>query len=141
MPNWRIILRNNDGSVVSNVHHGFDIVHRYISSLQWSPDVTSGDKNSLNSKLIVGPVNKTHNQLSYQCISPTTRGLVISSVEIMTVVGKVNNDCSNMKIINNCLYVTDAPSVIINADEIYTTSITISLNTYSRPASMWRCIT
>ena len=45
MPNWRIILRNNDGSVVSNVHHGFDIVHRYITSLQWAPDLTSGDKN------------------------------------------------------------------------------------------------
>ena len=30
--------------------------------------------------------------------------------------------------------VTDAPSVIINVDEICTTSITISLNTYSHPA-------
>ena len=31
-------------------------------------------------------------------------------------------------------YVTDSPSVIINVDEICTTSITISLNTHSHPS-------
>ena len=31
-------------------------------------------------------------------------------------------------------HVTDSPSVMINVDEICTTSITISLNTYSHPA-------
>ena len=34
---------------------------------------------------------------------------------------------------NHYLHVTDPPSVIINVDEICTTSITISLNTYSHP--------
>ena len=32
------------------------------------------------------------------------------------------------------MYVTDPPSVIINVDEICTTSIIISLNTHSHPA-------
>ena len=100
LPSWRIILRNDDGSVVSNVtHNGIDIVDRHINGLQWLPDETSGDNTSPNSKLLVGPVNKTHNQSSYQCIFVTTRGSIISSVGIITVVGKANNDYSNTKII------------------------------------------
>ena len=31
-------------------------------------DLTSGDNNATNSKLLVGPVNMSHNQSSYQCI-------------------------------------------------------------------------
>ena len=89
IPNWRIVLRNDNGSVVSNVtHNGIFIVQEYINGLQWLPDLTSGDNNSPNSKLLVGPVNKTHNQSSYQCIFSTFRGAVISSVGTMTVVGK-----------------------------------------------------
>ena len=100
VPNWRIIIRNDDGSVVSNVTHtGFDIVQGHINGLQWSPDLTSGDNTSPNSKLLVGPVDKAHNQSSYQCIILTLSGTVISSVGTMAVVGKANNDCSNTKII------------------------------------------
>ena len=96
IPNWRIILRSDDGSVVSNVtHHGFDIGQEHINGLQWSPDLTSGDDNAPNSKLLVGPVNKTHNQSSYQCVFLTTSGLVISCVGTMTVIGKANHDCSS----------------------------------------------
>ena len=84
VPIWRIILRDDDGSVVSNViHNGLDIVHRHINGLQWSPDLT----NATNSKLLVGPVNKTHNQSSYQCIFTRLRGSVSSSVGTLTVVG------------------------------------------------------
>ena len=97
IPNWRIILRNDDGSVVSNVtHNGIDIAQEHINGLQWSPDITSGDNTSPNSKLLVGPVNKTHNHSSYQCIFITFNlsGNVmsaISSIGAMTVVGKLNN--------------------------------------------------
>ena len=76
-------------------HAGNDIVRGHINGLQWSPDLTSGDNNSPNSKLLVGPVNKTHDQSSYQCsIFVAPHGDVISSVGTITVVGKANNDYS-----------------------------------------------
>ena len=59
-----------------------------MNGLQWSPDLTSGDNNASNSKLLVGPVNKTHNQSSYQCIIRSTSGNLVSSVGTLTVVGK-----------------------------------------------------
>ena len=91
-PSWRIILRNDDGSVVSDVTHtGLDIVHGDINDLQWSPDLTSGENNAPNSKLLVGPVNRTHNQSSYQCIITRTWIPMITSVGTMTVVGKAND--------------------------------------------------
>ena len=100
VPSWRIILRNDDGSVVSDVtHHGMDILDEHINGLQWLPDITSGDNTSPNSKLLVGPVNKTHNQSSYQCVIPTISDPVISSVGTMTIMGKTNNDCNSTKII------------------------------------------
>ena len=93
LPSWRIILRKDDGNVISNVtHSGLDIVRGHINGLQWLFDETSGDNNAPNSKLLVGPVNKTHNQSSYQCVIPTTRSLIISSVGTITVVGKTNDN-------------------------------------------------
>ena len=96
VPNWRVIFRNDDGGIISNVTHaGIDIARRHINGLQWLPDQTSGENNSPNSKLLVGPVNKTHNQSSYQCDIFVSNGNdVISSVGTMTVVGKTNNDYS-----------------------------------------------
>ena len=89
LSSWRIILKNDDGSVVSNVtHNGLDIVQGDNNGLQWLPDVTSGDNNSPNSKLLVGPLNNTHNQSSYQCTFTILSGPIISSVGTMTVVGK-----------------------------------------------------
>ena len=92
-PDWRIIFRSHDGSIVSNdTVNGVDIVSGHINGLQWVPDLTSGDNNATNSKLLVGPVNMTHNQSSYQCIF-TLSGPVISTVGIMTVVGKTTYVC------------------------------------------------
>ena len=90
VPNWRIIFRSDDGSVISNdTVDGDDILQRLINGLQWVPDTTSGDNNATNSKLLVGPVNVTHNQSSYQCIFTMGQGdTIISSVGRMTVVGK-----------------------------------------------------
>ena len=89
-PNWRIIFRSNDGNIVTNDFvDGDDIAQRLINGLQWVPDLTSGDNNATNSKLLVGPVNMTHNQSSYQCIFTRGQGVpVISSVGTITVVGK-----------------------------------------------------
>ena len=89
VPHWRIIFRSDNGSIVSNdTVDGRNIVNRLINGLQWVPDLTSGDNNATNSKLLVGPVNMTHNQSSYQCIFTAIGGSVISSVGTITVIGK-----------------------------------------------------
>ena len=90
LPNWRIVFRSDDGSIISNnTIDGDDIDNGHINSLQWLPDLTSGDNNAPNSKLLVGPVNMTHNQSSYQCIFELIGSdTIISSVGTMTVVGK-----------------------------------------------------
>ena len=95
-PDWRIIFRRDDGSIVSNdIIDGLDTINGSINGLQWVPDLTSGDINATNSKLLVGPVNMTYNQSSYQCIFTiaSLNGLksLISSVGTMTVVGKTMN--------------------------------------------------
>ena len=89
IPDWRIIFRSDSGSIVSNdTVNGVDILSRLINGLQWVPDLTSGDNNATNSKLLVGPVNMTHNQSSYQCIFTMSRGgSIINSVGTMIVVG------------------------------------------------------
>ena len=96
VPSWRVVLRNDDGNVISNVTHtALDISTGHISGLQWSPDLISGDNNAPNSKLLVGPVNKTHNQSSYQCsfISADGQRVISSSrVGTMTIVGKTALD-------------------------------------------------
>ena len=102
-PDWRIIFRSDNGSIVSNdIIDGLNIINGSIHGLQWVPDLTSGDINGTNSKLLVGPVNMTHNQSSYQCIFTVAslNGLksVISSVGTMTVVGKATNMSSYVRI-------------------------------------------
>jgi len=92
-PNWRIVFRNDNGDIISsNSIRGHQISQGNINGLQWLPDLTSGVNYSPNSKLLVGPVNMTHNQSSYQCSIPSlslnTFTLITSSVGIMTVVGK-----------------------------------------------------
>ena len=89
IPNWSIIFRNDDGSIISNdTINGDDIFNGLINGLQWVADLTSGDNNGTNSKLLVGPVNMAHNQSSYQCVFRRIVHSVISNVGTMTVVGK-----------------------------------------------------
>ena len=89
IPKWRIVFRSDNGSIISNdTIDRYDILVGLINDLQWLADLTSGDNNATNSKLLVGPVNMIHNQSSYQCIFPRIGGSIISSVGTMTVVGK-----------------------------------------------------
>ena len=90
VPNRRIVFRSDNGSIIDNdTINGVDIFN-LINGLQWWPDLTSGDNNGTNSKLLVGSVNNmTHNQSSYQCVFQRIGGgSVISSVGTMTIVGK-----------------------------------------------------
>ena len=61
VPNWRIVFRSDNGSIISNdIIDGLNTINGFINGLQWVPDLTSGDNNATNSKLLVGPVNMTH---------------------------------------------------------------------------------
>ena len=91
-PNWRIIMRNDNGIIVSNeTISSSDIVEDHVSGLEWVPDTNSGVDDATNIKLLFGPVNNIHNQSSFQCIFVTSRNEVItaSSVGTITVVGKM----------------------------------------------------
>ena len=69
LPNWRIISRAEDGSVISDVtRNATDINNNLGDKLLWVPDLTNPDVNSsINSVLLIGPVDKSYNQSSYQC--------------------------------------------------------------------------
>ena len=85
-------MRNDNGSIVSNeTIVGSNIAANLVSDLEWVPDLNSGEDNATNSKLLFGPVNNTHNQLSFQCIFVTSQNEVIaaSSIGTITVVGKM----------------------------------------------------
>ena len=90
IPDWRIIMRNSDnGSIVSNeTLWGLNITRNHINDLKWIPDLSSGEDHAPNSKLIIGPVNSTHNQSSYQCFFETLQGTVTSSIATITALGK-----------------------------------------------------
>ena len=92
-PDWNIITRSNDGSVISNVtvtpnEINSDNNNGNSDRLVYEPDVTSGPNNALNNRLLVGPVDETHNQSSYQCIFDLALMDVVSSIGIITVAGE-----------------------------------------------------
>ena len=92
-PVWNIITRSNDGSVISNVTISSNQINSDNNNgnsdhLVYEPDVTSGPNNATNNRLLVGPVDKTHNQSSYQCIFDLALMDVISSIGTIAVAGK-----------------------------------------------------
>ena len=91
VPRWRIIRRNADGSVMSNItFEAVDIYTNANDGLEWVPDLSSGDNNAPNGRLVVGPVDDTYNQSSYQCIFVLSGGTttIESSIGTLTVTGK-----------------------------------------------------
>ena len=89
VPNWRIVRRSDDGSVISDmIVSASDIVRNTNDSLEWVPDTTSGDDMSPNSRLLVGPVDETYNQSSYQCIFTVGVNVIESSVGTLTISGE-----------------------------------------------------
>ena len=87
VPDWRIIKRSSNGTVISNVAiSGSDIIRNTNDGLEWISDLA----NPNNSVLRVGPVDSTDNQSSYQCTFATIlNGLVFSEVGKLTVIGEV----------------------------------------------------
>ena len=93
-PDWIIVTRSSDGSVNVTIDGG-DIIDNKHDGLMWQ----FGDVNTTsapNSKLVIGPVDETHNQSSYQCVFSVNEIVdesfqlrtIQSSVGTLTVVGK-----------------------------------------------------
>ena len=92
-PVWNIITRSNNGSVISTEmltanEINSDNNNGNSDHLVYEPDLTSGSNNATNNRLLVGPVDETHNQSSYQCIFDLAGGDVISSIGTITVAGE-----------------------------------------------------
>ena len=90
-PNWRIIKRNNNGSVISNeTVSGMDILDNKNDGLEFY-FVISNERNDAStdrSYLSVGPVDDTDNNTSYQCIFIITDNIIESDTAgTITVIG------------------------------------------------------
>ena len=94
-PSWRIIKRNNNGSVISNeTISGKDIFENNNDSLEFliaisnimNVDIANG------SYLSVGPVDDTYNNTSYQCIFTINDTIIESDTAgTITVIGMCNH--------------------------------------------------
>ena len=66
-----------------------DISNNSDDKLFWVPDLTNADNNSATSFLLIGPVDKTYNQSSYQCSFQLDDHTIIKSkLGTITLFGK-----------------------------------------------------
>ena len=88
-PNWRIIKRNNNGSVISNeTVSGVDIRRRRFDDLTFVLHISGYDNSADGSYLSVGPVDDTYNNTSYQCIFTINDTIIESDTAgTITVIG------------------------------------------------------
>ena len=76
-PDWKIIKRNNDGHVISNETVDAAIIQiDKTDGLVFQRKVLSN--NSVIGGLLVGPVDDTYNNTSYQCIF-TINNIIVES--------------------------------------------------------------
>ena len=89
VPSWVIIKRSYDGRIISSTSvTASAITTNTYDDLEWIPDLTSGVDMSPNSRLVVGPVDETYNQSSYQCVFPVGSNTVHSDNGTLTVTGE-----------------------------------------------------
>ena len=85
-PNWKIIKRNNNGSVISNeTVSGMDLRLNKIDDLEFYIVIRGSSNNADGSYLSVGPVDDTYNNTSYQCIF-TINDTIIESDTAGTII-------------------------------------------------------
>ena len=90
-PNWRIIKRNNNGSVIGNeTVSGVDIRDNKFDDMKFFIHISGNNRTADGSYLSVGPVDNTYNNTSYQCI--------------FTINDKSDN-AGTITVIGMCLYV------------------------------------
>ena len=87
-PAWRIIKRNNNGSVISNVTvSAHDVIDDKSDGLEFFI-VVRDDNSADGSYLLVGPVDDTYNNTSYQCIFTINDNIIESDTAgTITVIG------------------------------------------------------
>ena len=101
-PSWRIIRRSDDGRVISNmIISAVDIITDENDDLEWVNDTASGANMSPNSRLLVGPVDETYNQSSYQCIFAFGSNVVESSIGTLMVAGEYKHLHTDL---HRCVY-------------------------------------
>ena len=87
VPNWRIIKRNNNGSVISNktvsINNDTNDGLKFFIILKKKGNVKTAD----GSYLLVGPVNDTYNNTSYQCIFTINDTIIESTAGTITIIG------------------------------------------------------
>ena len=99
-PDWRIIKRSNNGSVISNVTvTGMDIRFNKFDDLNFA--VVTNDNRADGSYLSVGPVDDTYNNTSYQCIF-TINDTIIES----DTAGTITVNGMYITTITLCIFVT-----------------------------------
>ena len=88
-PNWRIIKRNNNGSVISNeTVFGMDIRHNKFDDLTFVVRISGNDNSANRSYLSVGPMDDIYNNTSYQCIFTINDNIIESDTAgTITVIG------------------------------------------------------
>ena len=78
-PKWRIIKRDDSGDIISNeTFSQINISNDPTDGLRWKKKSSNNDFS-----LIVGPVDKTYNSTSYQCIFAS----ITSTFGTITVIG------------------------------------------------------
>ena len=87
-PNWRIIKRNNNDSIISNeTVSGMHTQNNTTDGLEFVIAL-SNDNNADGSYLSVGPVDDTYNNTSYQCIFTVNDDIIESDTAgTITVIG------------------------------------------------------
>ena len=127
VPSWRIIKRSDDGSVIGDVTlNVIDINNDDNDGLQYIPDTTSGMDTSPNSRLLVGPVDETDNQSSYQCIFNIGNDVFESSVGTLTVTGMSYASGSINFNVDTCiLYVTKHDYMYVRSCCMYIAAVKI----------------
>jgi len=91
-PTWKIIKRSSTGSIINIMK----IIPPYVDGgirMVWKYD----DNNTENSRLLVGPVDMTYNQSSFQCIIQTYPALY-STFGTLTVAGEILYVCMYISI-------------------------------------------
>ena len=88
-PDWRIIKRNNNGSVISNkTVSGMDIRSNKFDDLRFVVRISGNDNSADRSYLSVGPVDDTYSNTSYQCIFTINDTIIESDTAgTITVIG------------------------------------------------------
>ena len=90
-PDWRIIKRNNDGHVISNETVNATMIRsNKTDGLRFFTEVLN---DNVSVRLLVGPVDNTYSNTSYQCILPINDTIIESDTAgTVTVIGmyKIN---------------------------------------------------